>query len=125
MSSQNNLYILIVEDDDVIARMYEFKLNLEGFSVRLASNGLHALKIIKEARPDLILLDLRMPVMDGEEFLERFRILDDSTPVVVLTNISKDEAPKTIWHFGISGYYVKAQNKPSDLVNIIENILRN
>ena len=123
MPPQNNFRILIVEDDDTIARMYELKLNLNGFVVRLASNGLHALKVMKDARPDLILLDLRMPVMDGVEFLERFRKLDNSTTIVVLTNISKDEAPKTIWHHGISGYYIKAQNKPSDLIKIINDIL--
>jgi len=119
--------VLLVEDDVSISNLYEQKLELSGFNVRKAHNGLEALKTVKELGqlPDLVLLDLMMPVMDGEEFLRRFRKnLDYSDiPVVVLTNLSRSEAPKTLWHYGISGYFVKAHHTPKELVEEIKKVL--
>lgn len=117
--------ILLIEDDYAIANLYRLKLESNKLEVDLAMNGLEGLKSVEKSVPDLILLDLKMPVMTGEEFLHKFRKNPDyqDIPVIVLTNISREEAPKTLWHYGISGYFVKAHNTPSDLVRIIENTL--
>jgi DNA-binding response OmpR family regulator len=117
--------ILLIEDDHAIANLYKFKLESNNYTVIIAFNGLEAMKSVEKSLPDLILLDLKMPMMSGEEFLRKFRknLAHQDTPVIILTNISREEAPKTLWHYGISGYFVKAHNTPSDLVKIVENIV--
>ena len=117
--------ILLIEDDYAIANLYKIKLESNNYDVWVAVNGLEGLKAIEKSIPELVLLDLKMPVMSGEEFLHKFRKNPkyQNIPVVVLTNISREEAPKTIWHYGISGYFVKAHNTPADLIKIIEKTL--
>jgi DNA-binding response OmpR family regulator len=122
-SQANDIKILIVEDDRTISELYTTKLRLEGHVVVQAYNGLEALKKIEKDSFDLILLDLRMPVMDGERFLEKLRKTNQSVQVIILTNLSREEAPKTLWHHGISGYFVKAHNTPSDLVKVIDEVI--
>lgn len=120
-------HIFLIEDDTSISMLYQKKLELSGYRVSAAHNGLEAVHMLKEDKqmPDAILLDLMMPVMDGEEFLRKFRKSIDTqdTPVIVLTNVSRDEAPKTLWHYGISGYFVKANHTPTELIAIIEKIM--
>lgn len=114
--------ILLVEDDHTISRLYGTKLDLDGFQVSYAYNGLEAIKLLPTVYPDIILLDLMMPVMDGETFLRHLREKPEfhDIPVIILTNLSREEAPKTLWHFGISGYFVKAHHTPKDLSHIIK-----
>ena len=90
-----------------------------------AFNGLEALKSLDSFTPDIVLLDLKMPVMDGEEFLHKLRQKPSFSgiPVIILTNLNRTEAPKTLWHLGISAYIVKAHITPSELVAIINDIL--
>jgi DNA-binding response OmpR family regulator len=122
-SQASVIKILIVEDDRTISELYATKLQLEGHIIAQAYNGLEALKKIEKDSFDLILLDLRMPVMDGERFLEKLRKTNQSVQVIILTNLSREEAPKTIWHYGISNYFVKAHNTPSDLVKVIDGVI--
>lgn len=124
MHNIKNQHILIVEDDHAIATMYRSKLELTNYTVVIAENGLHALSLVKQNIPDLILLDLRMPIMSGDKFLEQFRKSNTTTPVIILTNISRDEAPRTLWHLGISGYFIKAHSTPKDLLNIVNETLK-
>lgn len=125
MENISKKQILLIEDDRAITELYKYKLELHGLDVMCASNGLEGLKLVRDHGIDLILLDLRMPVMGGEEFLRRFRKEIDTSeiPVLVLTNISRDEAPKTLWHYGISGYFVKAHNTPADLLKEVIKVL--
>ena len=109
--------ILLVEDDHTISRLYGTKLELDGYEVIYAYNGLEAIRKAETDSPEIVLLDLMMPIMDGEAFLRRFRNNPDfrGIPVLVLTNLSREEAPKTIWHYGISGYFIKAHHTPKEL----------
>lgn len=118
--------ILIVEDEVAIARMYQFKLQKEGYEVRCAYDGEAGLKLAEKFRPDLILLDLRMPVMSGEEMLQKMRATDwgSSIRVVVLTNISKDEAPASLRLLHVDRYIVKAHHTPSQVVKVVGEILQ-
>ncbi len=117
--------ILITEDNASLADIYEFKFSTEGFDVRVAHNGEMGLESAKAFLPHLILLDLRMPVMNGDEMLEKLRSEDwgGSMRVVVLTNISKDEAPRSLRFLGVDRYVVKAHHTPSQVVSIVRDIL--
>ncbi|MCA9308785.1 response regulator [Candidatus Saccharibacteria bacterium] len=117
--------IAIVEDEAAIRRMYAFKLKYSDFVVVEAEDGEKGLTLIEVERPDLVLLDLRMPRMTGEEMLRELRATDwgEEIPVVILTNISKDEAPRTLWHLGISDFIVKSNATPQKVVECVEKIL--
>jgi DNA-binding response OmpR family regulator len=79
--------ILVIDDEPSIGRVVQFKLQQEGFKVRVATDGLEGLAYIKEEKPDLILLDLMMPGMDGFEVCRRLRAVPETvtTPVIILT----------------------------------------
>ena len=120
-----NPHILIVEDEHAIAQMYRFKLEQEGYLITLAGDGKEGLAAIDVSKPDLILLDLRMPVMDGGEMLEELRSRKDgfNIKVIVLTNISKDEAPPRLRFLGVNRYIVKAHHTPKQIVDVIREVL--
>ncbi|NBU33075.1 response regulator [bacterium] len=117
--------VLLVEDDFNISTLYKIKLEHSGYTCLQAYNGLEALKLLENNVPDLILLDLKMPVMDGEQFLELYRknYSTLTAPIIVLTNINSSEAPKTLWHHDIEDYIVKAHTTPGELVETIRAIL--
>ncbi len=117
--------IVIVEDELPIQLMYQMKLKREGFDVRVASNGLEGLNIVESFHPDLILLDLRMPVMDGAEMLEKLRAAPwgSDIRVIILTNISKTEAPQSLRFLNVDRYIVKAHYTPTQVLAIIQEVL--
>lgn len=117
--------IAIVEDEPTIAEMYRLKLSLAGYDVKMAVNGETGYELVKSFLPDLILLDLRMPIMSGDKMLEKVRQTDwgSTVRVVVLTNISKHEAPTALRLFGVDRYVVKAHHTPSQVVEIVAEIL--
>ena len=118
--------LVIVEDELAIRDLYSFKFKLEGFEVYTAENGETGLKIIEKEKPALILLDLRMPVMSGEDMLEKLRSYDwaKDIKVIVLTNISKDEAPAKLRLLNVDRYVVKAHHTPQQIVDIVNEILQ-
>lgn len=85
--------ILVVEDDDDVAKLMDLALRSQGYSVRRAANGQEALSLLEAAIPSLILLDMKMPVMNGWEFSRRFRqIYDHVVPVVVISAAEDTQA---------------------------------
>jgi len=119
--------ICVIEDEPSIAAMYEFKLRLEGYAVSVASNGSDGLKLIKAESPDLILLDLKMPRMSGDEMLEKLRATawGSAVRVIILTNISKNEAPQKLRFLNVDRYVVKAHHTPAQIVQIVDETLGN
>ena len=117
--------VLIVEDDRTISEMYKLKLELVGFDISVAFDGKEGLQLAEKHQPHLILLDLRMPVMSGDEMLEQMRSTEwGSKPrVVVLTNISKDEAPMKLRFLSVDRYVVKAHHTPQQIVDVIREVL--
>lgn len=117
--------VLIIEDEAAIRRMYAMKLEFAGLKVLEAADGIEGLQTIKDERPDLVLLDLRMPRMSGDEMLRELRNEDwgRNVPVIILTNISKDEAPRTLWHLGVSDFIVKANSTPQRILECVQKTL--
>jgi len=105
--------------------MYRLKLKLAGFDVTTAHDGKAGLEIIEKQRPDLVLLDIKMPVMSGDKMLEKLRETDwgANIRVVILTNISRDEAPHNLRFLNVERYIVKAHHTPSQIIDIINDIL--
>ncbi|OGY45017.1 MAG: hypothetical protein A3A24_03060 [Candidatus Buchananbacteria bacterium RIFCSPLOWO2_01_FULL_46_12] len=118
-------HILLVEDDEFLAELYATKLNLEGFEVSLASDGEKGLKLIKEKNPDLVLLDIIMPKMDGFEVLKQIKAdkKTKSIPVILLTNLSQKDEVKKGLELGAVDYLIKAHFMPSEVVKKIKSAL--
>ena len=88
--------IAIIEDDQVIAQMYRMKFEADGFEVQTAENGRLGVDLVKKLRPDVILLDIQMPEMNGAEALAKIRQEEwgKDILVMVLTNLGEEEAPR-------------------------------
>lgn len=117
--------IAIIEDDPVINQMYRMKFEADGFEVQLADNGRRGVAMVEEMQPDLILLDLKMPNMDGAEALENIRKHDwgKDIPVIILTNLGEEEAPKSLKNLGVHSYIVKADFTPKQVVSRVKEVL--
>lgn len=105
--------------------MYKFKFELAGFEVRVAHDGVVGLKLCEEYEPDLVLLDIKMPHMSGDEMLEKMRATDwGAKPrVIVLTNISRAEAPQILRFLNVDRYIVKAHHTPAQLLETAKEVL--
>lgn len=121
----SNYKVVIVEDEENICNMYKMKLVSAGFDVRTAPNGQIGLEVIEDFKPKLILLDLKMPVMSGDEMLTKMRETDWGADirVIILTNISRDEAPRNIQFLAVDRYIVKAHHTPAQILEIVNQIL--
>lgn len=117
--------IAIIEDDAVISQMYRMKFEADGFTVEVASNGRDGVQLVKEFKPDLILLDMQMPIMNGDEALTAIRAEDwgKTVPVIILTNMGEEEAPKTLRSLGIQSYIVKADLTPRQVAERVRDAL--
>lgn len=117
--------IAIVEDDAVINQMYRMKFEVDGFEVQVADNGKAGVELAETFRPDIILLDLQMPEMTGEEALQHIRAKDwgKEIPVIILTNLGIEESPKELRNLGIHSYIVKAELTPSQVVARVKEAL--
>jgi CheY-like chemotaxis protein len=112
-----NRRVLIVEDDETIREMYAIKFDLEGFEVDTAENGLVALEKMSSFRPEIIVLDLMMPVMSGIEFLQRLDPdLRGATQVVVFTNTDAPQHLQAAQKLGITTYLLKSDYTPDRLL---------
>jgi DNA-binding response OmpR family regulator len=118
---KKDLKIVIVEDNAAIIEMYEFKLRYEGFTVLKATDGIMGYEIAEQYKPDLMLLDLMLPYLQGHELLKRIRATDwgKLIKVIVLTNVNEDEAPNELGSLGIDAYIIKAVSTPKDIYDVI------
>lgn len=117
--------IAIIEDDAAINQMYRMKFEADGFDVELADNGTRGVALVEKFRPDIILLDLSMPEMTGDEALMEIRSHDwgRDIPVIILTNLGEEEAPSTLKTLGVTSYIVKAELTPRQVVERVKDAL--
>lgn len=117
--------IIIIEDDPTISQMYRMKFESEGFDVRMAKNGLIGIDMVDKFNPDIVLLDIQMPELDGLGALKGIRALDKhkTTPIIILTNLGEEEAPAEMRTLGIDSYIVKANYTPRQVVAHVKKTL--
>lgn len=117
--------IAIIEDDLAIIQMYRMKFTSEGYDVATAENGVEGLKLIEEFKPDIVLLDLMMPVMTGSDMLTELRQKPwgKDARVIILTNMGENEAPESTKNAGIEGFIVKAEMTPKQVADYVTKTL--
>lgn len=124
MSAASPKCILVVEDDDAIRELIAEILNSQGYQVERAADGLQALVKVRAARPDVVVLDLMMPVMDGWTFLQQFRQIPDyiGTPVVVTSAYRTESDSQTARNLQVQAYLAKPFDVDT-LVGVVERLL--
>jgi DNA-binding response OmpR family regulator len=117
--------ILIIEDDHVLSKAYELILKNDGYTVETAQDGRKGVEKAEAFEPDIILLDLLMPVMDGLQFLEVYNSSNNhpDVKIIVLSNVGDDERVKQAMRLGAYKYLVKAHASPVQLRRVIEGLL--
>jgi DNA-binding response OmpR family regulator len=117
--------ILLVEDDQLLTRLYTKKFTKEGFEVTVAGDGSDGLVKAKNSPPDLILLDLMMPKANGFEMLQALQSSAQlkNIPVVVLTNVSAETDEQRARSLGATDYLVKANSPPDQVVARVKELL--
>ncbi len=117
--------VAIVEDDQAIAQMYRIKFEAEGYTVDTAENGKLGLELTENMKPDIILLDLMMPEMDGEEMLTKLRATTwgKDIKVIILTNMGEQEIPEGVKNLGVSAVILKADLTPRQVAELVKNQL--
>jgi CheY-like chemotaxis protein len=117
--------ILLVEDNAVIASAYWTKLQVEGFLVEVAGDGQAALDAVDRFKPELVLLDLQLPVVSGLEVLRRIRSVPQSPPlpVIVFTQSLAPEMLKEAWEAGATQVVSKATSTPNQIIRAVKAAL--
>lgn len=118
--------IVVVEDEKYIMDMYKEIMEASGFNVRVAANGETGLSVIAEFKPDLIMLDLMLPGIDGMEVLRTVRKSPDKygTPIIViLTNLSNEVMIKDAFYEKADGYLMKTELTPEQVVAEVKGFL--
>jgi two-component system alkaline phosphatase synthesis response regulator PhoP len=117
--------ILIVEDDSILQNMYKVKFIVEGFEVHTADNGKDALERAHIGKPDIVLLDILMPRLNGLEALAEIRrdpAIKD-VPVVMLTNLSNIDKMEQAINLGAAGYLVKSATTPQQVLEFVKDTI--
>lgn len=118
--------IVIVEDNADLADIYKTRLELIGYDCYIAYDGIAALYNIQKEMPDLVLLDLMVPAIAGDEVLRRMRASSwgRDIPVLIISNLNEADAPIGLRDLGISGYAVKVNLEHDQIDQLVNSILK-
>ena len=118
--------VLIIEDDRTLSKLYQSKLSKSGYTVEVALDGEEGLKKVDEFSPEIILLDIIIPKIDGFTVLERLRSQskNQKTPIILLTNLGQDEDVERGKSLGADDYLVKSNFTPTEIVVKMEDVLQ-
>jgi DNA-binding response OmpR family regulator len=114
--------ILIVEDEKPLQHALELKLQHEGFTVTVASNGRECVEKIKEGKFDAVLLDLIMPELDGFQVLEQLKGMSQMPAVFVLSNLSQHEDEERVLALGARKFFIKSDTPLTTIVDEVKQI---
>lgn len=125
MAGKKTSAILIIEDDSFISDMYKIKFESEGFGVKVATDGIQGLEIAQRWQPDLVLLDVVMPKMDGFTVLQNFKEKPEvrDIPVIMLTNLGQKDSVSKGLKLGAADYIIKAHFTPLEVVEKVKEFL--
>ncbi len=117
--------ILLIEDDPFLTEIYVTKFEQAGYSVEVAEDGKSGYEKVKEMKPDIVLLDIVLPNMEGFEVTEKIKNDPEAKDVMVimLTNLGSDEDIQKANNKGADGYIVKSRYTPSEIVSRVEEII--
>lgn len=122
MSKQKT--ILIVEDELILQDVYRLVLSKSGYVIYTADNGVDGLHKMKKIKPDLVLLDIFMPLMDGKEFLRNIDMTEyPHTKIIVYTNMYDKATENEMASLGADAFVLKSSMTPNDLITIVEQYL--
>jgi len=118
--------IVIVEDNDSLAEIYKIRLEAIGYICFVAKDGIEALVLIERERPSLVLLDLMLPKLAGDQILRVMRESEwgKDTKVFIISNLNESEAPGNLRNLKIEGYAVKANLADDQIDSLVDNILK-
>ncbi len=118
--------VIIVEDNVSLADIYKTRLEILGYTCFTAYDGREALALIERELPDLVLLDLMVPKIAGDQILEIMRGSEwgKHIPVLIVSNLNEADAPAGLRDYGIEGYAVKANLSDDQLDQLVDNILK-
>lgn len=118
--------ILLIEDDPFLIDIYATKLKETGFSVKVAHDGEEALKKAREEKPDLVVLDIVLPKIDGWEILKEIKSEEElkDLKIIILSNLGQKEEVEKGIKLGARKYLIKAHYTPSQIVEEIQKILK-
>jgi len=118
--------ILVVDDSPALLELYDFTLSSEGYKVETAKDGVEGLKKVAEFKPDLVLLDILMPIKDGFDTLKELRQQKETKtlPVLLLTNVDEQSKVEEGLKLGATDYIVKFQQTPNQVVEEIRQVLQ-
>ncbi|MDX1766009.1 MAG: response regulator [Candidatus Saccharimonadales bacterium] len=125
-NDKRELKVVIVEDNKALADIYKTRLTLIGYRCFTAYDGEQALDVIERETPDLVLLDLMVPVIAGDEILRRMRQSEwgKDIRVFIISNLNEVDAPQGLRDLGIEGYVVKANLSNDQLDQLVDNLLK-
>jgi len=116
--------ILIAEDDDVLRDDYTKKFTIAGYNIRAVENGKKAVEEATKLEPDIMIVDLNMPVMDGFNVLEKFPKETRKFPIIVLTNFGNEENRDRAMKLGANEYFIKNEMTIRSLLEMVESLLK-
>ena len=122
----NQTKVLIVEDDKFLSELISTKLDKEGFNIALAGDGETGLKKAEEFKPEIVLLDIMLPGMDGFEVLEKLKASPElkKIPVIILSNFGQESKVERGLQLGAVDYLVKANFTTGEIVAKLKEILK-
>jgi len=125
MATKSNKLILVAEDDKFYSGIYKKKLEEEGYNIQIVGNGKEAVNLAKTKIPDLVLLDLIMPIQDGFDTLEIMRKDEKlkNVPIVILSNLGQEEDKKKTKELGANEYVVKSDLSIGDVIKLIQKYI--
>ena len=118
--------ILLIEDDEMISMMYQTKFSMEGHTIQTAADGAEGLEKARASKPDVILLDIILPKLDGFSVLKELKNDPETKkiPVILLTNLGQDDDVKKGKDLGADDYFIKSNHTPAEIVAKVKEMLQ-